>query len=403
MNIKKLLIAFAVVVTTSAFMPVKKTFTPAEQQQISIATPGLFSRSSAFKIDFVTLHSAEYSFPLPVGKAELGKNNNLEIETKAGDAVKAIFEGTVRLSRKHGEMGNVLVIRHRNGLETMYANNAQNLVEVGQTVKAGQTVAIVGKKDGRTYCDFAIMVNGARINPSTIIDIRSHNLRRQILLCEKKGSRVVVSVQENKASHEADITDIDKDVFEKSATFRWNLAEIRKEHWAYPLPDAKVISPYGGKRGHSGVDLKTRPNDNVLAVFDGVVTRSGPFSGYGNCIVIRHAYGLETLYSHQSKNLVKAGDRVKAGQVIGLTGRTGRATTEHLHFEMKFKGRRFNPAIVFDHANRSLQQKTLILSRNGSISSGKNANADDEETTPTVRKKATPAKRKTAQKHRRRR
>ena len=114
-----------------------------------------------------------------MGKAEQGKNGNIEISTKEGDAVKAMFEGTVRLSRKHNEMGNVVVIRHRNGLETVYANNAQNLVEVGQSVKAGQTIAIVGKKDGRTYCEFAIMVNGARINPATIICAGRHCFARR--------------------------------------------------------------------------------------------------------------------------------------------------------------------------------------------------------------------------------
>lgn len=403
MTVKKLLIALTFVATASAFMPVKNPFTPAEQQQISIATPGLFSRSDAFSIDFATLHPSEYSFPLPVGKAEQGKNGSIEILTKEGDAVKAVFEGTVRLSRKHNEMGNVVVIRHRNGLETVYANNAQNLVEVGQSVKAGQTIAIVGKKDGRTYCEFAIMVNGARINPATIIDLKSHHLRRQTLLCEKKGSRVSVSVQAGKHAAEYDMTDIDRDVFEKSSTFKWDLTQIRKEHWSYPLPGAKVISPYGGRRGHSGVDLKTGPKDNVLAAFDGVVTRSGPFSGYGNCIVIRHAYGLETLYSHQHKNLVKVGERVKAGQVIGLTGRTGRATTEHLHFETKLKGRRFNPALIFDHANRALQQTTLTLNSNGSISSAKNTGTAVKSATPSVRRSKSAAKRRPVHHKRRRR
>ena len=65
---------------------------------------------------------------------------------------------------------------------------------------------------------------------------------------------------------------------------------------------------------------------------------SAPHYGYGNCIVIKHAEGLETLYSHQSKNLVKVGQKVKAGELIGLTGRTGRATTPHLHFEVKWNG-----------------------------------------------------------------
>lgn len=395
MTIKKLLTAFAFVATASAFMPVKDTFTPAEQQQISIATPGLFRSSDAFSIDFTALRPSEYSFPLPVGKSGQVRNGSIEITTKEGDAVKAMFEGTVRLSRKHNEMGNVVVIRHRNGLETMYANNAQNLVEVGQNVKAGQTVAIVGKKNGRTYCEFAVMVNGARINPATVIDLTSHHLRRQTLLCEKKGSHMNVTVlAADKTAAGHDMSDIDRNVFEKSSTFKWDLTQIKKEHWAYPLPGAKVISPYGGKRRHSGVDLKTFPKDKIVAAFDGVVTRSGVFSGYGNCIIIRHAYGLETLYGHQYKNLVKVGERVKAGQVIGLTGRTGRATTEHLHFETKFKGRHFNPAVVFDHANRALQQATITLNSNGRVSSAKNTGTAAKTATPPARHKASSAKHK---------
>ena len=78
-----------------------------------------------------------------------------------------------------------------------------------------------------------------------------------------------------------------------------------------------------------------------------------------------------SLYSHQSKNLVKKGDKVKAGQVIGLTGRTGRATTEHLHFEMLFRGRRFNPAVVFDHVAKKLQSSVLTLTKGGRVKSRK--------------------------------
>jgi len=69
---------------------------------------------------------------------------------------------------------------------------------------------------------------------------------------------------------------------------------------------------------------------------------------------------------------VKVGDRVKAGQVIGLTGRTGRATTEHLHFEVFFQGHRLNPAVLFDHANKSLQQVTLTLHKSGVVKSERN-------------------------------
>ena len=383
----------------SSFMPAKNEFTAAEQQQVSIATPGLFAQSQAFNVDFEIFRAKEYSFPLPVGKASLTNGNSvMHIETSKGDAVKAMFEGYVRLSRKTESMGNVIVIRHDNGLETVYANNAENLMKVGQHVDAGQTIAIVGTKEGETYCDFSIMVNGARINPETIIELKSHKLRRQTVQFRKEGNRIGIKViggkdssvskndkndRNNKETNKksgisrsdhAMTLDPDEvyDPFTITNTFLLDLEKIEEHAWAYPLPDARVISPYGGARRHSGVDLKTKPNDEIYAAFDGVVVASGPYYGYGNCIRIKHAYGLETLYSHQSKNMVKKGDKVKAGQVIGLTGRTGRATTEHLHFEVSFGGKRLDPAIIFDHSNHKLKAATLHLTKGKGVKSVKN-------------------------------
>ena len=383
----------------SSFMPAKNEFTAAEQQQVSIATPGLFAQSQAFNVDFEIFRAKEYSFPLPVGKASLTNGNSvMRIETSKGDAVKAMFEGYVRLSRKTESMGNVIVIRHDNGLETVYANNAENLMKVGQHVDAGQTIAIVGTKEGETYCDFSIMVNGARINPETIIELKSHKLRRQTVQFRKIGSRINITViggkdssvsknDKNDRNHKetnkksgssrsdhAMTLDPDEvyDPFTITNTFLLDLEKIEEKAWAYPLPDARVISPYGGARRHSGVDLKTKPNDEIYAAFDGEVVASGPYYGYGNCIRIKHAYGLETLYSHQSKNMVKKGDKVKAGQVIGLTGRTGRATTEHLHFEVSFGGKRLDPAIIFDHSNHKLKAATLHLTKGKGVKSVKN-------------------------------
>ena len=383
----------------SSFMPAKNEFTAAEQQQVSIATPGLFAQSQAFNVDFEIFRAKEYSFPLPVGKASLTNGNSvMRIETSKGDAVKAMFEGYVRLSRKTESMGNVIVIRHDNGLETVYANNAENLMKVGQHVDAGQTIAIVGTKEGETYCDFSIMVNGARINPETIIELKSHKLRRQTVQFRKIGSRINITViggkdssvsrndksdrndkgankkSGSRAGDHAMTLDPDEvnDPFTITNTFRLDLEKIEDKAWSYPLPDARVISPYGGARRHSGVDLKTKPNDEIYAAFDGVVVASGPYYGYGNSIRIKHAYGLETLYSHQSKNMVKKGDKVKAGQVIGLTGRTGRATTEHLHFEVSFGGKRLDPAIIFDHSNHKLKAATLHLTKGKGVKSVKN-------------------------------
>lgn len=150
---------------------------------------------------------------------------------------------------------------------------------------------------------------------------------------------------------------------------RWEFDAYRfkpdtERRLCFPLPGAKVISPYAGRRKHhSGVDLKTCANDTIISAFDGIVRLAKPYYAYGNVIVVRHYNGLETVYSHNSKNLVKPGDYVKAGQPIALTGRTGRATTEHLHFEVRVNGQHFNPNLVFDLQERKLNNQCLVFTQ----------------------------------------
>ncbi|MDR1981474.1 MAG: M23 family metallopeptidase [Tannerellaceae bacterium] len=145
-----------------------------------------------------------------------------------------------------------------------------------------------------------------------------------------------------------------------------DLLQLQKEGYAFPLPGAKVISPYGGRRkGHSGIDLKTVANDTIRAAFDGVVRMAKPYAAYGNVMVIRHYNGLETVYSHNARHLVKQGDRITAGQPVALLGRTGRATTEHLHFETRIDGQHFNPSLLFDFERRTLQDKCLVCTKKG--------------------------------------
>ena len=332
-------------------------FTPAEQQQISIATPGLFDKSKSFTVDLSVLPQGDWSFPLPVGTAQKGPGLDLTITTTPGDAVKAMFDGRVRLARHVAGHGNTVVIRHGNGLETVYARLRGATVKPGDRIEAGQTVGIVGEEGGKGVCRFGMMVNGFAVNVETFVDVVRKRLRRQSYLFTDRGIAVDIAALGN-ASDEPDITegepepgaavdaetvDIDgeltdyerrvvsaptKGLFDKSATITINLHKYQDGDWAYPLPGAKVISPYGGKRRHAGVDLKTKPNDEILAAFPGRVRFSGNYYGYGRVVVVRHANGMETLYSHNSKNLVEVGEWVKAGQPIALTGRTGRDPTQ---------------------------------------------------------------------------
>ena len=149
-----------------------------------------------------------------------------------------------------------------------------------------------------------------------------------------------------------------------------NLSEIPDEAWCYPLAGAKILSEYGNGRidhRHSGIDLKTRANDTIRAALDGIVILSQYFAGYGNCVILRHSNGLETLYSHNSRNLVVRGQQTSARQPIALTGRTGRATTEHLHFEVRVAGKHYNPNILFDHHSGKLKHNRLIFRKGGGV------------------------------------
>ena len=164
----------------------------------------------------------------------------------------------------------------------------------------------------------------------------------------------------------ADVRVATPGLFAKGNHIYLHLDSLKDHEYALPLPGGKVISAYGTRGGHSGTDIKTCAKDTIRAAFDGVVRMSKPYYAYGNIVVIRHANGLETLYSHNFKNLVKAGDVVKAGQAIGLTGRTGRATTEHVHFETRINGQHFNPNLIFDLKERTLRKECIKCTKNGS-------------------------------------
>ncbi|MDR6560102.1 MULTISPECIES: peptidoglycan DD-metalloendopeptidase family protein [unclassified Arcicella] len=119
-------------------------------------------------------------------------------------------------------------------------------------------------------------------------------------------------------------------------------------YWSVPNSAPKLTSVFGPRWGrmHSGVDLDLETGDPVYAAFDGIVRVSGyDGGGYGKFLVVRHYNGLETLYGHLSAKNFESGAYVKAGDQIGLGGSTGRSTGSHLHFETRYEGNPFNPAI----------------------------------------------------------
>ncbi len=111
--------------------------------------------------------------------------------------------------------------------------------------------------------------------------------------------------------------------------------------------------PITGKRAwHSGVDFAGKDGANVVAVAAGVVVYAAPRSGYGQLVEINHGSGFTTLYGHHKQLLVRAGDIVKKGQVVGLMGSSGRSTGPHVHFEVYKNGRVVDPSSYIHRASR---------------------------------------------------
>lgn len=137
-----------------------------------------------------------------------------------------------------------------------------------------------------------------------------------------------------------------------------------------PADSRLVTSSFGYRRRfrrqHYGTDIKVYVGDTIRAAFSGKVRIVAyERKGYGYYVMLRHPNGLETLYGHMSKQLVKEDQYVKAGDPIGLGGNTGRSFGSHLHFETRFLGQFINPEKLFDFAKQDVMGDYYVFQPNG--------------------------------------
>lgn len=141
---------------------------------------------------------------------------------------------------------------------------------------------------------------------------------------------------------------------EKNTSYRENISSLKDKDKKFnlTLPAEGQISsffgmridPFIGKlRQHNGIDIALKEGSKVKAAASGKVAFVGEMMGFGKVVVLDHEDGYSSIYGHNSKNLVSKGEMVKVGQVIALSGSTGRATGPHLHFELRKEGEAINP------------------------------------------------------------
>lgn len=171
-----------------------------------------------------------------------------------------------------------------------------------------------------------------------------------------------------------------------------NSANIDIRGFMFPSKSNRLTSPYGYrarfKRMHKGIDIGIKMNDTIYAAFDGKVRLTNfEAKGYGNYVILRHPNGLETVYGHLNKFLVKPDQTVRAGQPIALGGSTGRSTGPHLHFETRYMGYAINPQAIVDISNKRTTGDTYAFSKSTytQASSGKTYAAGKTTNTYTVK------------------
>lgn len=126
-----------------------------------------------------------------------------------------------------------------------------------------------------------------------------------------------------------------------------------------------ITSNFGWRSGrmHKGIDINLNKGDVVNTAFDGMVRYAQNKGGFGNVVIVRHYNGLETVYAHLSKIKVKTGQIVKAGDLLGLGGSTGRSSGPHLHFEVRFKGQAINPASIISFTENQIYNDSITIKK----------------------------------------
>ena len=239
----------------------------------------------------------------------------------------------------------------KSGLFSLYAfawnmpTDAAPLVYAGNGVGSDVTIPLVvgfPKKEQPKYTTHDLQVSDAFLN-KVISELDPNGTVDPV-------ARFVKINSEMRRANNKTLSDLR---FKTADKFLWSKPFIRQPHSQAEANFADVRNYiYQGKKidqqVHLGYDLAVTQHVGVEASNDGKVVYAAPLGIYGNCIVVDHGYGLQTIYRHLSRIDVREGDTVKQGQVMGLSGQTGMAGGDHIHFAMQLDGVQIDPKEWWD-------------------------------------------------------
>jgi len=293
-----------------------------EKQVLAASTKGKAeSEITSSTAPLPTLAGQALMKPNPAGNGALPKKDIQVYEVRGGDTV-------ARIAGAYGVSQNTII--WENGLNSDHIKPGQELrilptSGVKHTVKDGETMDGIAKKYGVDLED---------VLEYNEIEIEDHILPGEDIIIPNGAIKAPPT-----PARKQYVADLQKENVQRS--------EVPENYqgsstgFVWPLPAARRVSQYFWSR-HKALDIPCN-NCPVVAAANGIVEISGWQKGYGNTILLNHGNGYRTRYGHANQLLVSAGDSVAQGQIIMLSGSTGRSTGPHLHFEIKKGTAYLNP------------------------------------------------------------
>lgn len=246
----------------------------------------------------------------------------------------------------------------RKEIGQLTAVNSSQKVEIEKLQKNSLEIQKQLEENSRILADVKKAVGITPSESSDAVEAKSVSVDKSpsaILLKESTSPDLSASIE----GIEADFASLSEEIAVQKEVINASLGPI-KSQLAYLMAKpsimpvtASITAGFGyrknpftsrGTEFHKGIDFAASYGQKVVATGDGIVMFAGWNAGYGRMVIISHGYGLSTLYAHNSKLLVKQGDKVKKGQAISNAGNTGRSTGTHLHYEVKLNGKNVNPS-----------------------------------------------------------
>ncbi len=363
---------------------------------------GISSAIDVAQKDIITEASAN----LPTNLKE-DKSNNIEsnsvlyeinIDDTKSNSKKIDLESNISLPEQTNEINfNTKIVKNSEDLikEKIYTDklDKSKAIEEQNTKLASNSKILPNNSDTKILkkneSDINMNLedvdndNAFYISPPKL-DERASNFRfiasldNELSNLEKVFDKLDIELKDNKIQKVRNLINKELDYKEDAEKFliafreRLDLLAIYKNALEFiplkpPMEHYYVTSKYGNRkhpvtkkwRFHHGIDLAGTWQENIRVSADGVVTFAGYHGSFGKVIRIRHNYGLRTTYGHLAKILVKKGQIVSEGQVIGKMGRTGRVDGAHLHYEISVNGKSKDPAIYFSIGRKLLSRNSL--------------------------------------------